>query len=167
MSRARTAALLAVPLAAAAVALTLYAGPYWVGEVRHRVDEQRWPEQRARIEAALAAVELPAGYAPLDCADSPFGAPESGRCWRTTTLPADAAGDLAPALTAVGVEIEESLTGIGPVLHGTPASAAAVGTLEGRSVHLSVTREVDRTRLPATPFGDTAVVELTADLGAP
>lgn len=164
VSRTRTAALVAVPLAAAAVGLTLYAGPYWVGEVRHRVDEQRWPDQRARIEAALDAVDLPAGYEPIDCAEA-FGAPEGTRCWRVTALPVHAAPDLAPSLAAAGVEV----TGedLGPEMHGTPASAAASGRLEGRVVRLSVTRELDRGRLPATPFADTSVAELTADLAAP
>lgn len=164
MSRARTAVLVAVPLAASAVGLTLYAGPYWVDVARHRLDEQRWPEQRARIEAALDAVVLPEGYEPIDCADG-FGAREAARCWRTAALPADAAADLAPALTAVGVEVLDD--GVGPDMRGAPATASAIGLLEGRSVLLSVTRELDRANLPETPFADTAVAELTADLAAP
>lgn len=166
MSRTRTAVLVAVPLVAAAVALTLYAGPYWVGEIRHGVEERRWPEQRARIEAALGAVTLPEGYEPIDCADG-FGAQAGARCWRTRTLPVDAADDLAIALTAVDVVLEESVTGVGPEMDGTAASASALGWLEGRTVQLTVTRELDRANLPATPFADTAVVELTADLAAP
>jgi hypothetical protein len=164
VSRARTAVLVALPLAAGAVALTLYAGPYWVDVVRHRVDEQRWPEQRARIEAAVDAVVLPEGYEPIDCADG-FGASEGTRCWRTAALPADAAVDLAPALLAVGVDVLDE--GVGPDLRGAPTTAFATGMLEGRSVFLSVTRELDRANLPETPFADTAVAELTADLTAP
>lgn len=164
MSRARTAVLVAVPLAAGAVALTLYAGPYWVDVVEQRVDEQRWPEQRTRIEAALDAVVLPEGYEPIDCADG-SGAREGARCWRTAALPADAAVDLGPALTAVGVEVLDE--GVGPDLRGAPASASAIGMLEGRTVLLSVTRELDRANLPETPFADTAVAELVADLVEP
>lgn len=78
---------------------------------------------------------------------------------------ADAAVDLAPALLAVGVDVLDE--GVGPDLRGAPTTAFAVGTFEGRSVFLSVTRELDRANLPETPFADTAVAELTADLGAP
>jgi hypothetical protein len=164
VKRTRTAVLVAVPLAAAAVGLTLYAGPYWVDVARHRLEEQRWPAQRARIEAAVAGVALPAGYVEEPCG----GAPDpDARCWHVDARPEDVPEDLAAALRAAGVE--GVATELAPV-EGASTVALARGTVDGRVVGLFATREPDEAATRAS--GDLVlrpgtVVRSTADLVAP
>lgn len=154
-----------IVVAAALVLLTtgtvLWAAPSWVEAGRHALAERRWPAERAEIERALAAVALPERYAAVPC----DGGAETDRCWRATASPAEVVDDLGAALDAVADgEVATSTTPGGR--HGT-LGADALGTVAGRVVQLTAWRETDESRLPATPFGPTVLVRLTADLEAP
>lgn len=169
MSRTRTAVLIALPLTAAAVALTLWAGPYWVDAARQVVAEQRWPAQRAAIEEAAAAVRLPDVYEPVPCPTPDLGGIQ--RCWRVATTAAEALPDLEAALEAVGVadllSSVQRLDGVGAV------GAHAFGVVEGRAVQLMADRELrDPAERPdgtdrSQWFSEGLFVRLLADTTAP
>ncbi|WP_213283371.1 hypothetical protein [Cellulomonas hominis] len=161
MARVRTALVVAVPLAAAAVAVTLWAAPYWLDVARHAVAEQRWPDERGRIEAAVAAVALPDGFAPVPCADA--ARTDVDRCWRTAGTPEDSAEALVGALAEAGV------TGVAVAAPPEGGDLAMVqGVVAGRQVWAVAAREVDpdATRVEDMFLG-TVLVKVTADLDAP
>jgi hypothetical protein len=161
VARARTALAVAVPLAVAAVAVTLWAAPYGLEVARHEVQERRWPEDRARIEAALAAVELPEAFAPVACSDA--ARTDADRCWRTPVSPREAADLLAGALASAGVEDAEPAA---PPPGGDMTTV--IGSVAGRQVWAVAGREVDpaATRVEDM-FTGTVLVRLSADLDAP
>jgi hypothetical protein len=165
MRRTRTAVLIALPLTALAIGCTVFAGPYWLGVARQALAEQRWPDQRARIEAVVAAVDLPDRFAPVPCDGLGLGADGADRCWRVEALPADVADDLTAALEAAGADRVAASTS-SRSRYGVVA-ADALGFVADRVVLVAAVRELDRDRLPESPFADTSVVHLTADLAAP
>jgi hypothetical protein len=164
-SRPRTAVLVALPLAVLAVALTLWAGPYWLGVAQHAVAEARWPEQRTALEAAVDAVALPDRFAAAPCDGPGSGAGSTDRCWQVEAAPEDLADDLAAALTAAGVDdVQVSTSSAGR--YGI-TGAHAVGVVADRVVQILAFRELDESPLRTTPFTSTVEVRLTADLTAP
>lgn len=164
MTRSRTgpALLVAVPLAAAAVALTVWAGPYWFGEARRVVDQHRWPGLRAEVDAAVDAVTLPEGYVPVAC-PLPDRDDERQRCWRVERLP-DVLPDLEDALAAAGATPVDAWT---DVLDAEPVAAVAVGTVAGRVLVLVANRELRDQPLAGDMFTGGSSVRLTADVEAP
>lgn len=164
-SRLRAAGLAAAPLGALALAVAFWAAPHWSGVAQHAVATSHWPEQRAQIEAAVAAVDLPAPFTAVPCGGLGLGADGADRCWRTAALPADIAADLDAALAAAGVDRVETSASESS-RYGVLGTSAA-GVVADRVVQIGATRELDEANLPETPFADTVVVHLTADLAAP
>lgn len=166
MRRTRSALLVALPLGALAIGCTLWAGPYWLGVAQQAVAQQRfWPEQRAQIEAAVAAVDLPDRFTAVPCAGPGAGADTADRCWRVEASPEDVAADLTAALEAAGVEQVGTST---PALarHGV-VGAHAVGSVADRVVQILAFRELDQSPLREHLFTGTVEVRLTADLTSP
>jgi hypothetical protein len=165
MRHARSALLVALPLAALAIGGTVWAGPYWLGVAQQAVAQHRWPEQRAQIEAAVAAVDLPDRFAAVACTEPGTGADAADRCWQVEASPEDVADDLTAALEAAGVE---------QVATSTPALARqgvvgvhAVGSVADRVVQILAFRELDEPPFHESLFTGTVEVRLTADLTAP
>lgn len=165
----RLAAVLAVtvPLALASVALLLWAAPFWVEQVRGAVDRHRWPEQRERIEAAVAGLALPEGYRETDCGELASG--PADRCWWTDALPSSTAAELKAALVAAGATDVSSDS----LAAASPAEASllvSTGSVAGRDVHLAASREVDEEATLTSGelvLRPGSLVRLIADLDAP
>ncbi|MFF1530166.1 hypothetical protein [Cellulomonas sp. NPDC058312] len=153
----------ALVLAALVVGTVVYAAPSWWEAGRQLAAERRWPGERAEIESALLAVDLPARYDPVSCDADPV-AGSGDRCWRVTALPEEVVDELGTALRGVA---EDVLTTVAPPGRHGSVGADAVGLVAGRTVQLTAWRETDAAALPATPFGSTTLVRLTADLSAP
>jgi hypothetical protein len=159
--------LVALPLAVAAVGVTLWAGPYWLGVARQAAAEHRWPEERAVVEAAVAALQLPAGYATVPC---PEPSDDDARCWRVAAEPDRVQVDLEAALTAVGAQEVTAL--VSELPRYGPVGATVHGSVAGRVLVLLgdrelLPREPGDPIPPGGPFADTVLVRLSADLAPP
>lgn len=162
--RLHVAVLVAVPLLVLSVVVAAWAGPFWVARGRELLERQRWPEQRAQVLDAVAAVTLPAAYVEEPCASADDPA---DRCWRVDLAPEETTAALAEALTAAGVAAVRP--GLAPV-EGAGTIALARGTVAGREVGLFATTEVDEeatVAAGAVVLRPGALVRSTADLEAP
>ncbi len=162
----RTGAVVAGALIALASA---FAGVYGYGVAReawtHVRAERAWPDQRARLEAAVAAVELPDGYRRVDCAAD---AVVEQRCWRVDALPDDVLPDQLATLDGVGDTGAVGDCDGTPTWRGRPVGCAVSTILAGRLLGATAFRDVDPDAShPDDVVLDSTLVGLGADLTPP
>ncbi|MBI9115729.1 hypothetical protein [Sanguibacter suaedae] len=138
-----------IPVAVGSLTAALVVGALVADPARDVVHgwiaERAWPEDLAAVTAAMDAVDLPDGYAPVTCPDDGLAAT---RCWTTLLTPEQAEPDMGAAaeeasdlVTLETSPVASAGTGERPTL--TVVTASVQGTYDFQGFSLLAQRDID------------------------